>query len=77
MTDPFVVEWSADAHDDWLRLPLAEARAIATAVQRFADTGQGIVIAGDGGTYLLFVGDVTVVLLIDGGTLHVWRIRHT
>jgi hypothetical protein len=76
MTGAFNVEWSLDALDDWRRLPLAEATAVATAVQSFAQGGPATVIAGDRGTFLLLVGELVVVLLLDGDTLYVWRVRH-
>ena len=56
MTGPFEVLWSPDARADWRRMPLAEARAVATAVERWAQTGQGIVTAGEAGAFLLFGG---------------------
>jgi hypothetical protein len=77
MTGAFEVVWSADATAAWERLSYAEAEAIAVAVHRFATGGPCTVIAGEGGTYLLLVGEFTVVMLIDGNTLHVWRLRHT
>jgi hypothetical protein len=44
---PSPVEWTEKALEDWHRLPMAEARRVAKAVQRFADTGQGTVLPGD------------------------------
>jgi hypothetical protein len=44
---------------------MANARLVAEAVQRFADTGQGIVLPGESREYLLFVGDYVPVLRID------------
>jgi len=76
MTGAFEVVWSDDATEGWERLSLADAEAVAVAVQRFATGGPTTMIAGDGGTYLLLIGELVVVLLIDGDTLHVWRIRH-
>jgi hypothetical protein len=76
MTDPFEVVWSDRATADWHQLPFREAEAVAVAVRSFAQTGEGTVIAGDGGEYLLFVGELVVVILIDADTLHIWRVRH-
>jgi hypothetical protein len=77
MTAPAPVEWTADALDDWRRLPLADAADVARAVQRFADFGEGIAIAGDGGVFLLFVGPRVVELLVDGEMVYVLRVRRT
>lgn len=77
MTGAFEVVWSAEATAAWERLSYTEAEAVAVAVHRFATGGPCTVIAGDGGTYLLLVDDLTVVMLIDGNTLHVWRVRST
>jgi hypothetical protein len=76
MTGAFHVEWSVDALEDWRRLPLAEATAVSRAVETFARGGPTTMIAGEGGTYLLLVGELVVVLLIDADTLYVWRVRH-
>jgi hypothetical protein len=79
MTGPTHVEWTEDALDDWKRLSLAEARAVAEAVQRWATTGAGIVIAAEGSEYLLFVGEHVVEFLVDTSThtMHVCRVRRS
>jgi hypothetical protein len=78
MIGPTSVAWTQDALDGWKRLPLAEARAVAEAVQRWASTGEGLVVAAEGAEYLLFVGVHVVEFLVDTGsrTMHVCRIRH-
>ena len=68
------VEWSATALDDWRRLSLDDAAKVARAVARFADAGEGTVIYVEA-EFRLFVGVHVVVLLIDGDTLHVDRVR--
>jgi hypothetical protein len=74
MTSPSEVIWSADALEAWHHLPMADAEAIARAVQRFADVGEGLVIYVDG-EYRIFVGARVASMLIDGATIHVIRIR--
>lgn len=76
MTGAFRVEWSSDALEAWRRLPLGGARRVAEAVESFARGGSATVIAGEGVTYLLLVDELVVVLLIEGDTLYVWRIRN-
>jgi hypothetical protein len=75
VTAPFEVEWTTDALDDWKRLSIADAEEVAFAVQRFARGERGLVIAGDGGTYLLLVGVHVVVMLVPGKTIYVTRVR--
>jgi hypothetical protein len=74
MTPGFRVEWSEAALEDWRRLPLASAEVVARAVAQFP--ADGIVLATGPTEYLLLIGELAVVLLIDGDTLHVDRIRH-
>jgi hypothetical protein len=75
MTAPAHVEWTADALDDWRRLLLADAADVARTVQRFADFGEGLVLAGDEGVFLLFAGPRVVEPLVDGETVYVLRVR--
>lgn len=74
MIGPFEVIWSDQATDDWMRLRFADAEAVSRAVRRWAETGEGLVIAVEG-EYRLFVGMYVVVLLVDGDTVHVDRVR--
>jgi hypothetical protein len=74
MIGPFHVEWWPRALDDWERLPFDDAVAVARGVRAFAETGAGLMIYTEG-EYRLFVGAHVVVLLIDGDTLHVDRVR--
>ena len=73
MTGHFRIEWSPDALDDWRRLPPEAQAPVARAVERFPS--EGVVIARGPSEYLLLVGVHAVVVLIDGDTLHVDRIR--
>jgi len=79
MIGPAHVEWTEDALDDWKRLSLGDARAVAEAVHRWATTGAGIVIATEGGEYLLFVGEYVVEFLVDTSThtMHVCKVRRS
>jgi hypothetical protein len=70
------VVWSVRALEDWRRLGYDDAKAIATAVERWAATGLGTIIHVEG-EYRLLVGGHTVVLLIDGDTLHVDGVRRS
>jgi hypothetical protein len=74
MIGPFEVVWSDRAMEDWLRLGFEDAEAVARAVRRFAESGEGLTIAIED-EYRLFVGSLFVALLIDGDTLHVDRVR--
>ena len=74
MTGPFEVVWSDQATEDWLRLAFADAEAVARAVRRFAEGRGGTVVYVEG-EMRLFVGADVVVLLADGDTLHVDRVR--
>jgi hypothetical protein len=74
MIGPFQVEWWPRALEDWNRLAFEDAEAVARAVRVFAETGAGVVIAVEG-DFRLFVGLHVVVLLIDGDTIHVDRVR--
>jgi hypothetical protein len=68
------VVWSERAIEDWLRLNLKDARVIAVAVEAWARTGAGLVLAVEG-EFRLLVGVHLVVLLVDGETAHVDRVR--
>jgi hypothetical protein len=74
MIGPFQVEWWPRALEDSNRLAFEDAEAVARAVRVFAETGAGVVIFVEG-EYRLFVGLHVVVLLIDGDTIHVDRVR--
>jgi hypothetical protein len=69
-----IVHWDDRALDDWRRLPLKDAKAVAVAVERWAQTGAGVVIAVEG-EFRLLVGAFLVVLLVDGDTMHVDAVR--
>jgi hypothetical protein len=73
MTEPFRIAWSDLADEDWRPLSPDAQAAIARAVERFPH--EGMVIATGPTEYLLLVGAHAVVLLIDGDTLHVDRVR--
>jgi hypothetical protein len=78
MTGATKVAWTEDALDDWRRLPMSDALAVAQAVQRWASSGQGFVIASEGFQYLLLVGSTHVVeFLLDTvtQTMYVTRVR--
>jgi hypothetical protein len=57
-----------------MRLSFADAEAVARAVRRWTETGQGVVIAVEG-EYRLLVGGLVVVLLVEGNTVYVDRVR--
>jgi hypothetical protein len=76
MIGPFQVQWWPQAIEDWNRLPFEDAEAVARAVRAFAETGAGLVVYVEG-EYRLFVGRLVVVLLVDGDTLHIDRVRHS
>lgn len=68
------VIWSARALAAWRVLDMKTAEAVARAVEDFS---RGRVTAYYvGGEYHLYVGGLTIILLIDGDALHVWHIRH-
>jgi len=67
------VHWDERALDDWRRLPLKDAKAVALAVDLWAQMGAGIVIAVEG-EFRLLVGAFLVVLLVDGD-VHVDSVR--
>jgi hypothetical protein len=69
-----IVVWDDLALDDWRRLPMKDAKSVAVAVERWAQTGAGLVIAVEG-EFRLLVGVYLVVLLVDGVTVHVDRVR--
>jgi hypothetical protein len=71
------IRWWPRATVGLLNLPSAVALQVDRAVQRWAATGEGIVHAGEGGVFLLYV-DVYVVEFfvdIDEDTMHVDRVR--
>jgi hypothetical protein len=73
MTQPFRVEWSQQALADWRRLSIDDAKLVARAVGSFPM--EGIVIATSPSEYLLLVGALAVVLVIDGDVVNVDRVR--
>lgn len=73
MTRALHVVWSLGALDDWQRLPPDAQAPVAHAVEHFP--AEGVAIASGPTEYLLFVDLHAIVLLVDGDTLHVDRIR--
>jgi hypothetical protein len=73
MTRHFHVLWSPRALEDWHRLPAEAQLAVARAVEAFPS--EGVAVATGPTEYLLLVGAHAVVLLVDGDTLHVDRVR--
>jgi hypothetical protein len=71
----FRVRWSKHGHADWRALSLDKAKRVSEAVERFATTGNGTVIATTPTEFLLFVDDLAVMLIIEGDDLHVDGIR--
>jgi hypothetical protein len=69
-----IVVWDESALESWRRLSLSDARAVAEAVERWAQTGQGLVVAVDG-EFQLFVGQHVVVMLVARDTLYIDRVR--
>ncbi|WP_394826686.1 hypothetical protein [Pendulispora albinea] len=71
------IAWGADAYADWRRLRFADAEAVATAVERWASTGEGLVYAAGGGEFRLFVGRHVVVFFVTERepTMHVWHVH--
>jgi hypothetical protein len=68
------VIWSARALAAWRVLDMKTAEAVARVVDDFS---RGSVTAYFlNGEYHLYVDGLTIVVLIDGDTLHVWHIRH-
>lgn len=74
MIGPFEVVWSRLAMRCWMALSYADALAVSRAVRRFAEGGGGHVVYVDG-EMLLFVGVHAVVILVDGDTMHIDRVR--
>ena len=74
-----IVDWDPDALDDWRKLSIEDAAAVAQAVQHWADTGEGLVYAAEGGEFRLFVGPRAVLFFVDTHTqtMHVWQIRRS
>jgi hypothetical protein len=71
---PFRVEWTENGLDGWRRLALDQAKVVAAAVERSANTGDGVASYAEG-VYLLFVGVHAVEMLIDVDTIFVLRVR--
>jgi hypothetical protein len=71
------VQWWPSATLTLLSMPRADAEATDRAVQRWAASGEGIVIVSDGGVFLLFAGAHVVEFVIDAAsdTMHVERVR--
>ena len=72
----FRVRWSKHGHTDWRALSFEKAKRVSEAVDRFAATGAGTIIATSPTEFLLFVGDLAVTLIVEGDDLHVTGIRH-
>jgi len=75
--DPFEVVWSADARADWRRLPLDQAEAVAVAVHNYATRGEASHMILVNHEFLMFVGELVVVMLVDGNALHVDQVRRS
>jgi hypothetical protein len=65
-----------------LNMPRTDAESVDAAVQQWASSGEGVVHAGDGGVFLLYVdvggGSIYVVeFFLEPGaeTMHVERVR--
>jgi|HubBroStandDraft_1064217.scaffolds.fasta_scaffold54785_3 hypothetical protein len=72
------VQWWPSATLALLGMPRADAEAIDRAVERWAASGEGIVVASDGGVFLLFVGGHVVEFVVTdtaADTMHVERVR--
>ena len=71
------IRWWPRATLALLNLPSAVAVQIDRAVRRWATTGEGVVHAGEGGTFLLYVDMYVVEFFVDVGeeTMHVDRVR--
>ena len=68
--------WSRAAEEDWRQLSLADAEAVARAVERWDATGEGLVHAAGPAEYRLFVEHFVVVFFVDDdGTMHVAQVR--
>lgn len=74
-----IVEWDPYALDDWQRLELEDATAVARAAYAWAEDGTGVVEAAEGGgVFRLHVdGRHVVAFLIDDttDTMHVIRVH--
>jgi hypothetical protein len=70
------VVWDKRALEDWRKLDLRDAKAVAVAVQAWVDRGDGLVIFVEG-EYRLFVGPFIVAMLLDSETVYVDRIRRS
>jgi len=73
------IAWSAGARADVRRIDRPAAMRIFTAIQRFAETGEGDVkeLRGESGELRLRVGDYRVRFTDEGdGTIRVQAVRH-
>jgi len=68
------VVWHPDALNDWRRLSLGDATLVDAAIQRWAATGEGLVIFDDD-EFRLFVGDLVVVFFVSQDQMHVGHVR--
>ena len=66
--------WWPGASLRLLNLPRADAQAIDRAVQRWASSGEGLVIYVEG-EYRLFVGAYVIAFFVDADTMHIDNIR--
>lgn len=71
------IRWWPRATLSLLNLPATVAVQIDRAVQRWAAMGEGVVHAGEGGVFLLYVDVYVVEFFVDVGddTMHVDRVR--
>jgi hypothetical protein len=69
--------WWPNATLALLNMPREDAENVDRAVALWASSGEGIVIASEGGVFLVFVGAHVVEFLIDVGqdAMHVERVR--
>ena len=69
------VVWWPDAEEDWKRLSYADAEAVARAVQRWDEAGEGLVYAAGPTEYRLLVGRLLVVFYMERDITHVAQVR--
>jgi hypothetical protein len=72
------VLWSPDALEDWRRLSLADAEAVARALEQWDATGvpgTGLVYAAGPAEYRLLIDRFVVIFFLDGDVTHVARVQ--
>jgi hypothetical protein len=67
--------WWPAAEEDWRRLSYPDAEAVARAVQRWDEAGEGLVYAAGPTEYRLLVGSFVVVFYMQGDVTHVAQVR--